>query len=76
MPADTPPPILDNKHPAEPAVFLPANLLREARRQRGLPNLKVPEVCILVPDGDLVRALRATLRGSHSRDGPAIIRGC
>ena len=57
------PPILDHKHHAEPTVFRPENLLREARRQRRLPNLPVPDVCILDPDGDIVRALRADGRG-------------
>ncbi|HQT79165.1 MAG: uridine phosphorylase [Rhodospirillales bacterium 20-64-7] len=57
------PPILENKDYRAPAVFLPENLLREARRQRGLPHLPVPEVCILDPDGDIVRALRADGRG-------------
>lgn len=57
------PPILSNKHYAAPAVFRPENLLREARRQRGLPNVAVPEVCILDPDGDIVRVLRADGRG-------------
>jgi uridine phosphorylase len=42
----------------EPSVFLPGNLLREARRQRGLPDGRVPEVCVLDPDGDFVRYLR------------------
>jgi purine-nucleoside phosphorylase len=63
MPTKNLPPILDHKHHAAPAVFLPENLLREARRQRLLPNLSVPEVCILDPDGDIVRALRADGRG-------------
>lgn len=40
---------------AEPSVFLPENLLREARRQRGLPQGKVPSVCLLDPDGDIER---------------------
>jgi uridine phosphorylase len=52
------PPILDNKNPASPSVFAPAALLREARRQKGLADAKVPRVCILDPDGDLVRQLR------------------
>src|SRR6202051_4847588 len=52
------PPILDNKHPSMPSVFAPAALLREARRQKGLDTLEVPAVCILDPDGDLVRRLR------------------
>jgi hypothetical protein len=56
-------PILSHKHYAAPAVFRPENLLREARRQRKLPNLAVPEICILDPDGDIVRVLRADGRG-------------
>jgi uridine phosphorylase len=51
------PPILIGKDFAAPSVFEPENLLREARRQRGLSNGKVPEICILDPDGDIVRAL-------------------
>jgi uridine phosphorylase len=41
-------------------VFVPAALLREARRQKSLPAVDVPAVCILDPDGDLVRRLRHT----------------
>jgi uridine phosphorylase len=52
------PSILDNKNTAAPSVFLPAALLREARRQRGLPVADVPAICILDPDGDMVRRLR------------------
>jgi uridine phosphorylase len=52
------PPILNNKNPASPSVFQPAALLREARRQKGLPVVEVPSVCILDPDGDIVRRLR------------------
>jgi purine-nucleoside phosphorylase len=63
MPAKNPPPILEHKHYAAVPVFLPENLLREARRQRGLPSLSVPEICILDPDGDIVRALRKNGRG-------------
>ena len=33
-------------------------MLREARRQKGLPSAAVPEVCVLDPDGDIVRYLR------------------
>ena len=54
------PPILDNKNTSMPSVFAPAALLREARRQKGLANSQVPPVCILDPDGDLVRQLRQT----------------
>src|SRR6266567_9289818 len=52
------PPLLDNKNPSSPSVFRPAALLREARRQKGLPAVDVPAVCILDPDGDIVRRLR------------------
>ena len=42
----------------EPSVFTAANLLREARRQRGLDRVPVPAVCLLDPDGDVARHLR------------------
>jgi uridine phosphorylase len=51
--------ILDNKNPASPSVFLPAALLREARRQKTLPAADTPAVCILDPDGDIARRLRS-----------------
>ncbi len=51
-------PILDNKDPDAPSVFEPAALLREARRQKGLRVANVPPLCILDPDGDIVRRLR------------------
>ncbi len=51
-------PILCNKRPSTPSVFAPAALLREARRQKGLGTADVPPVCVLDPDGDLVRQLR------------------
>jgi uridine phosphorylase len=38
-------------------VFRPENLLREARRQRHLPEVAVPRVCLLDPDGDVARYL-------------------
>lgn len=43
----------------QPSVFQVENLIREARRQRGLHNVPVPDVCLLDPDGDTVRHLRA-----------------
>lgn len=52
------PPLLDNKNPSAPSVFEPKALLREARRQKGLPAVDVPPICILDPDGDIVRRLR------------------
>jgi hypothetical protein len=52
------PTIFASKQHSAPSVFQPANLLREARRQRGLPAESVPAVCALDPDGDMVRNLR------------------
>jgi len=53
-------PLFDNKSPDAPSVFQPAALLREARRQKGLPAVDVPAVCVLDPDGDIARRLRRT----------------
>ena len=54
-PLETPSwPILIRKDYNAPSIFTPQNLLREARRQKGLPEGQVPEVCVLDPDGDLV----------------------
>lgn len=54
------PPILDNKNPKSQSVFLPSALLREARRQKGLATADVPPVCILDPDGDILRRIIST----------------
>jgi len=56
------PPILENKDPHAPSVFLLPALLREARRQKGLPFLDVPPICIFDPDGDIVRRLKKSGR--------------
>lgn len=53
-------PITSNKRYDEASVFVPENLLREARRQKRLPEGMVPSICILDPDGDLVDYLSAT----------------
>jgi uridine phosphorylase len=53
-------PLPDNKNPSSPSVFRPAALLREARRQKRLATVDVPAICILDPDGDIVRRLRHT----------------
>ncbi len=55
-------PILAGKRHAEASAFRPENLLREARRQKGLADLQTTRVCILDPDGDLVRVLKASGR--------------
>jgi hypothetical protein len=54
------PPVLDHKNYNESTVFHPENLLREARRQKNLEQKDIPEVCILDPDGDIVRHLCRT----------------
>ena len=53
------PPILSHKEHDAPSVFAPDGLLREARRQKGLAEAQVPELCLLDPDGDIVRHLAA-----------------
>jgi uridine phosphorylase len=63
-----PAPILADKHHSAPSAFTPENLLREARRQKGLAATPVPEVCVLDPDGDMVRRLRDSGR---ARQDPA-----
>ena len=54
------PPILLNKWYAEPTAFTAENLLREARRQKSLTRVQVPRICVLDPDGDIVRWLVRT----------------
>jgi uridine phosphorylase len=61
------PPIMAGKHFEAPSVFEPENLLREARRQKKLPSVAVPNVCILDPDGDIVRTL---YEGGRTRRSP------
>jgi hypothetical protein len=48
------PPILAQKHYEQPSAFTPENLLREARRQK-----RITGICVLDPDGDIVRSLLA-----------------
>ena len=53
---------------AAPSVFDPANMLREARRQKKLAPGVVPSFCLLDPDGDVVdfvRAKRGATRSPH-----------
>ena len=45
--------ILDNKYYNDESVFLPENLIREARRQKNKKECDVPSICLLDPDGDL-----------------------
>jgi uridine phosphorylase len=58
--------LVDRSDHNQPSVFLARNLLREARRQRRLTAGDVPEVCLLDPDGDVVRHLEAARRGERS----------
>ena len=62
-----PPSLIRTDH-AETSVFQPESLLREARRQRGLELGPVPKVCLLDPDGDVVRWLQQTNRGQRSEN--------
>jgi uridine phosphorylase len=55
-------PLLEHKDYGSKSVFTPENLLREARRQKGLDEGHVPTICILDPDGDLVEYLHETDR--------------
>lgn len=66
-PIDPPSPLLAAKDHDEPSVFLPENLLREARRQRGRAEVPVPAVCLLDPDGDIVGHLT---RSGRAREHP------
>ncbi len=65
-PSATAPPILANKHYDAPSAFTPESLLREARRQKAIETATVPAICVLDPDGDLVR--RLTGDGRATRD--------
>lgn len=61
----TTPPILADKQYDTPSAFTPESLLREARRQRELANGTVPAICLLDPDGDLVRRLKKENRATR-----------
>jgi hypothetical protein len=54
------PPILRNKQYANPTGFTVENLLRETRRQKSLKLVHVPRICVLDPDGDILRWLVRT----------------
>jgi uridine phosphorylase len=58
-------PLPHGKDHDQESVFRPENLLREARRQKQLPDVPVPTVCLLDPDGDIVRRLAATGTGQR-----------
>ena len=58
-------PLFAAKDYAAPSLFEPVNLLREARRQKNLAVVPVPKVCMLDPDGDVVRHLAASGLGTR-----------
>jgi len=62
----SPPPILAGKDHAAVSVFEPANLLREARRQKGLVPAAIPGDLPPRSDGDILRALRGAGRATLS----------
>jgi hypothetical protein len=53
------PPLLTDENYETPSAFTPESLLREARRQKGAGAVAVSKVCLLDPDGDIVRQIRA-----------------
>lgn len=57
-------PFRDKQNYTEESVFKLENLLREARRQKGVPECDIPEVCVLDPDGDMVSYLNKSGRAS------------
>ena len=63
-------PLFEAKQHADPSVFTPESLLDEARRQKDLPDSDVPAVCVLDPDGDLVRHLVSTDRAEPDATWP------
>jgi uridine phosphorylase len=63
-----PPPLLAHKHYDEESVFKPEHLIREARRQKALAEANVPSICVLDPDGDIVRWLAGTGRAQLDAD--------
>ena len=61
-------PILAGKHYDAPSAFTPESLLREARRQKSASIQPVPDVCLLDPDGDIVRRLKAEGRARRHKE--------
>lgn len=59
------PPILTDKFHDAPSAFTPESLLREARRQKSAGIDPVPEICLLDPDGDIVRRLKSEGRAKR-----------
>lgn len=60
-------PLFNKQDYEEPSVFKPENLLREARRQKLIPECEIPKICLLDPDGDIVTYLKKSGRASVNR---------
>jgi len=63
-------PLFDAKAYGEPSVFTPDSLLADARRQKNVPDVEVPDVCILDPDGDILGHLLDAGRAERSPNWP------
>ena len=63
-------PLYAAKRYGEPSVFTPESLLEEARQQKDIPDRPVPDVCVLDPDGDIVRRLVRTDRAERDPTWP------
>ena len=61
-------PLLQWKDYSATSVFEPENMLRDTRRQKNLPLMSVPPICVLDPDGDILRRLRREDR-AHRASG-------
>jgi uridine phosphorylase len=63
-------PLFEAKALDEPSVFAPESLMENARRQKDLPERPVPDVCVLDPDGDVVRRLAAAGEAEEDETWP------
>ena len=64
--AAEPSPLMERADFSEPSVFRPENMLRESRRQKRLAEGKLPSICILDPDGDIVNHVRDRFSATRS----------
>lgn len=69
-------PLCEHKAYDQPSVFTAANLLREARRQKGLAEGPVPAFCVLDPEGICWIICVPTTAPTSMKPGPAITPGC
>ncbi|MEZ5888799.1 MAG: nucleoside phosphorylase [Xanthobacteraceae bacterium] len=67
---ETSSPLLLNKEVDQPSVFVPDALIREARRQKGLSDAPMPDICVLDPDGDILRQLMSAGEARRRDDWP------